>query len=343
MERVIATAMNVTKKTPSDTGRHGWVTFAADEDATQAIALFQGYEYEGHKIQLTRNGPLPPLKTTKSDGREIYLQHELKRKLASDEAKMAEPKAKQPKTTQQPPPTTKKAKNQAKELEKKKKDADIKREENKTQEKLAKLEARIAAAAAVAATKQPSPPPSSTPTIAPPATITTIAPPATITTIAPPATITTTANPPEITGDDVAMWQQLLPPDVKAAVTTNLAIQQQDLSPTQAMSTLSVIAASGVSSFLTHLVSGPGAHLPPRGPHQIYVTNLPLATTSQDLIDLFVHVGPVLRTEILWYQGQPRGEGLVRFENSTLPIQAIERFNGYIYGGLTLSIYLDAE
>jgi RNA recognition motif-containing protein len=99
-------------------------------------------------------------------------------------------------------------------------------------------------------------------------------------------------------------------------------------------------AAAGMPLFPS-LVSGPGAHLPSHGVNQIFVNKLPYATTSQDLIDLFRHVGPVVRSEILWYNGRPKGTGLVRFEDRITCERAIGKFNGYLYGGRKLDIRMD--
>ncbi|KAI8988503.1 hypothetical protein BDF20DRAFT_335808 [Mycotypha africana] len=89
------------------------------------------------------------------------------------------------------------------------------------------------------------------------------------------------------------------------------------------------------------LIGGPEANTPTHGQNQIYVNNLPFSTTWQDLIDLFRHVGPVLRAEILNVKGHPKGAGFVRFENAALCDKAIEKFNGYVYGGRSLDIRLD--
>ncbi|ORZ17822.1 hypothetical protein BCR42DRAFT_412586 [Absidia repens] len=141
-------------------------------------------------------------------------------------------------------------------------------------------------------------------------------------------------------------WMQALPPEtaekVIAAVGTTAASVLQNISPAQAITTLAAIAMSNLS-LSPRTVSGPGALLPSHGANQIRVTNLPLDTTSQDLIDLFVYAGPVVRTETLWHEGQPRGEGLVRFEDRTTCEQAIERFNGYGYGGQELKLSLDDD
>ncbi|KAI9278768.1 hypothetical protein BDA99DRAFT_15390 [Phascolomyces articulosus] len=89
------------------------------------------------------------------------------------------------------------------------------------------------------------------------------------------------------------------------------------------------------------LVGGPGASMPSHGPNQIFVTNLPFSTTWQDLIDLFRHVGPVVRAEIQTINGHPKGSGLVRFEQFAICEKAIGKFNGYLYGGRYLDVRLD--
>ncbi|CAO3598394.1 unnamed protein product [Absidia cylindrospora] len=139
-------------------------------------------------------------------------------------------------------------------------------------------------------------------------------------------------------------WMQVLPPEtaanVIAALGTTAAYVLQNVSPAQAITTLAAIAMSNLP-VSPGTVSGPDQVLPSHGPNQILVSNLPLDTTSQDLVDLFVHVGPVVRTEILWLEGRPRGEGLVRFQDQATCERAIERFNGYIYGEQELKISLD--
>ncbi|KAI7892236.1 uncharacterized protein EV154DRAFT_195564 [Mucor mucedo] len=89
------------------------------------------------------------------------------------------------------------------------------------------------------------------------------------------------------------------------------------------------------------LVGGPAANLPTHGHNQIFVNNLPFSTTWQDLIDLFRHVGPVVRSEILTMNGHPKGSGFVRFEDAMTCERAIEKFHGYVYGGRHLDIRLD--
>ncbi|CAO3615753.1 unnamed protein product [Mucor hiemalis] len=74
------------------------------------------------------------------------------------------------------------------------------------------------------------------------------------------------------------------------------------------------------------LVGGPAANLPTHGHNQIFVNNLPFSTTWQDLIDLFRHVGPVIRSEILTMNGHPKGSGFVRFEDSGTCERAIGKY-----------------
>ncbi|KAI9009992.1 hypothetical protein CLU79DRAFT_839797 [Phycomyces nitens] len=92
-----------------------------------------------------------------------------------------------------------------------------------------------------------------------------------------------------------------------------------------------------------NVVGGPGASLPSIGANQIYVKNLPYSTTWQDLIDLFRHVGPVVRAEIILSGAHPKGSGLVRFEDFQTCERAIDKFNGYLYGGRHLDIRLDRQ
>ncbi|CAO3703590.1 unnamed protein product [Rhizopus stolonifer] len=71
------------------------------------------------------------------------------------------------------------------------------------------------------------------------------------------------------------------------------------------------------------LVGGSAADLPTHGHNQIYVNNLPFSTTWEDLIDLFRHVGPVIRAEIIVVNGHPKGTGYVRFEDGSMCQKAI--------------------
>ncbi|KAG0183174.1 hypothetical protein DFQ29_009250 [Apophysomyces sp. BC1021] len=93
--------------------------------------------------------------------------------------------------------------------------------------------------------------------------------------------------------------------------------------------------------FPVSTVGGPGASLSSHGPNQIFVNNLPYSTTWQDLIDLFRHVGPVVRSEILMANGHAKGSGLVRFEDFATCERAIDKFHGYLYGGRYLDIRVD--
>ncbi|KAF9961525.1 hypothetical protein BGZ72_003363 [Mortierella alpina] len=74
---------------------------------------------------------------------------------------------------------------------------------------------------------------------------------------------------------------------------------------------------------------------------QIYVRNLPLTTTEQDLRDLFRTCGPMRMTEILLHGGRPKGSGIVRFEHYESADKAVAKFNGYVYGGRPLEIQYD--
>ncbi|CAG8464705.1 8445_t:CDS:10 [Paraglomus occultum] len=74
---------------------------------------------------------------------------------------------------------------------------------------------------------------------------------------------------------------------------------------------------------------------------QVYVKNLPYTTTNLDLRELFKHCGNVVRTEILEINGRPRGAGIVQFENYESARLAIEKFNGYTYGGRAIDVVFD--
>ncbi|KAG0197588.1 hypothetical protein BGX28_008968 [Mortierella sp. GBA30] len=74
---------------------------------------------------------------------------------------------------------------------------------------------------------------------------------------------------------------------------------------------------------------------------QIYIRNLPLTTTEQDLRDLFRTCGSIRMTEILLHGGRPKGSGIVRFELFESADKAVAKFNGYVYGGRPLEIMYD--
>ncbi|ORE05580.1 hypothetical protein BCV72DRAFT_209085, partial [Rhizopus microsporus var. microsporus] len=88
----------------------------------------------------------------------------------------------------------------------------------------------------------------------------------------------------------------------------------------------------------TAVINAHTTNIPPPPPP---MSSLPFSTTWQDLIDLFRHVGPVMRAEILVINGYPKGAGYVRFEDAETCQRAIDRFNGYIYGGRALDIKMD--
>ncbi|ORY03100.1 RNA-binding domain-containing protein [Basidiobolus meristosporus CBS 931.73] len=74
---------------------------------------------------------------------------------------------------------------------------------------------------------------------------------------------------------------------------------------------------------------------------QIYITNLPYNTTWQDLKDLFVSCGVIVRAEIFEQGGYCNGSGIVRFDTPEASHRAIAKFNGYLYGGRKLEIKID--
>ncbi|KAG0210010.1 hypothetical protein BGX33_005180 [Mortierella sp. NVP41] len=74
---------------------------------------------------------------------------------------------------------------------------------------------------------------------------------------------------------------------------------------------------------------------------QIYVRNLPLTTTSQDLKDLFRTCGPIRMAEMMETAGRSKGSGIVRFDLFESADKAVAKFNGYVYGGRPLEIVYD--
>ncbi|CAG8434874.1 12894_t:CDS:10 [Ambispora gerdemannii] len=74
---------------------------------------------------------------------------------------------------------------------------------------------------------------------------------------------------------------------------------------------------------------------------QIFVRNLPFTTTNLDLRDLFKHCGNVMRAEILEQGGRPKGAGIVQFDSYDSARLAVEKFNGYSYGGRLIDVYFD--
>jgi RNA recognition motif-containing protein len=63
----------------------------------------------------------------------------------------------------------------------------------------------------------------------------------------------------------------------------------------------------------------------------IYVGNLPWATTADDLLELFGKYGKVVNTQVITDRdtGRSRGFGFVEMENDAEAQQAIEALNGF--------------
>ncbi|KAK4498461.1 hypothetical protein PRZ48_011119 [Zasmidium cellare] len=71
----------------------------------------------------------------------------------------------------------------------------------------------------------------------------------------------------------------------------------------------------------------------------IHVKNLPWSTSNEDLIELFQTIGNVDRAEIQYEpNGRSRGSGVVQFSNQGDAQTAIEKFQGYSYGGRPLGL-----
>lgn len=92
--------------------------------------------------------------------------------------------------------------------------------------------------------------------------------------------------------------------------------------------------------------AGPGPVPAAAAPNpQIVTKNLPYSTTNEDLVDLFETTGDVKTAEILMdvRTQRSRGVGLVEFYSTAAASVAIEKFNGYIYGGRSLEIGFSAR
>lgn len=71
----------------------------------------------------------------------------------------------------------------------------------------------------------------------------------------------------------------------------------------------------------------------------VYVSNLPWATTNNDLVELFQSVATVKNAEIqLEHSGRSAGAGVVQFDTPASAHIAIEKLSGYIYGGRPLTL-----
>lgn len=73
---------------------------------------------------------------------------------------------------------------------------------------------------------------------------------------------------------------------------------------------------------------------------QIVSKNLPWSTSNEDLVELFETTGDVKKAEILIDSRtqRSRGVGIVEFFSTAAASVAIEKFNGYVYGGRPLEI-----
>ncbi|ORY79498.1 hypothetical protein BCR37DRAFT_340341, partial [Protomyces lactucae-debilis] len=71
----------------------------------------------------------------------------------------------------------------------------------------------------------------------------------------------------------------------------------------------------------------------------IFVKNLPWSTSDEDLVELFVTIGPVARAEICYEaNGRSKGMGVVQFDEQEHAEVSIQRFTGYQYGGRPLNL-----
>jgi RNA recognition motif-containing protein len=66
---------------------------------------------------------------------------------------------------------------------------------------------------------------------------------------------------------------------------------------------------------------------------------LPWSTSNEDLVELFQTIGSVERAEIQYEpNGRSRGSGVVQFSTLGDASTAIEKFQGYSYGGRPLGL-----
>lgn len=66
---------------------------------------------------------------------------------------------------------------------------------------------------------------------------------------------------------------------------------------------------------------------------------LPWSTSNDDLVELFQTIGTVDRAEIQYEaNGRSRGAGVVQFGSQGDAATAIEKFQGYSYGGRPLGL-----
>ena len=72
----------------------------------------------------------------------------------------------------------------------------------------------------------------------------------------------------------------------------------------------------------------------------IYVGNLPFATSDNDLRDLFSQVGGVVSARVITDRetGRSRGFGFVEMGSNEEAMEAIQRFHGYALNGRNLTV-----
>lgn len=71
----------------------------------------------------------------------------------------------------------------------------------------------------------------------------------------------------------------------------------------------------------------------------LILSQLPWSTSNEDLIELFVTIGNVEKAEIQYEpNGRSRGTGVVLFGSQQDAATAIEKFQGYAYGGRPLGL-----
>ena len=66
---------------------------------------------------------------------------------------------------------------------------------------------------------------------------------------------------------------------------------------------------------------------------------LPWSTSNDDLVELFTTIGKVEQAEIQYEpSGRSKGSGVVRFDSADTADTAINKFQGYQYGGRPLGL-----
>ena len=76
----------------------------------------------------------------------------------------------------------------------------------------------------------------------------------------------------------------------------------------------------------------------------MYLSNLsqlPWATSNEDLVELFTTIGKVERGEIQYEpNGRSKGTGVVQFDSAENAEEAINKFTGYQYGQILEMFHL---